>query len=223
MAILFDLDGTLFDTSRDIHAAVNQVLQSIDKPLMDLDELRKSISFGTKVILSRALSLDPAADAAYLDPLVTRGLDFYLQTGFTQTFAFPGIEELLTKLEQANIPWGIVTNKTEALTMPFLSMTGHLQRAACIVCGDTTSHSKPHPEPLLHACRLIDIAPEKCVYIGDAATDIQAGKAAGMRTIAAAFGFVPDPAAVPSWQADHIVQTPHEIFPWIEAWSKDSL
>ncbi len=224
MAILFDLDGTLFDTSRDIHTAVNRVLADINEPLIEYADLHGHVSFGTRKILAHALQLDPAnnsADANYIAKLVPQALEYYRQTGFAQTFAYPGIPELLDTLDQAGLRWGIVTNKIQSLTEPLLKFTGHFSRAACIVCADNVPNGKPAPDSLLKACELLDIEPEKCIYIGDAATDIQAGKAAGMCTIAAAFGFVPDPTQVPDWQADYIAHTPEQIYPWIQAWQKN--
>lgn len=167
-------------------------------------------------ILARAFNMDEAA----LRKLQPRFLkNFTLQTNFTKTLAFPGIDQLLKDLESANIAWGIVTNKN-TLTTPLLKATGYLGRSACVVCGDTTSKSKPHPEPLYYACELLKVAPKDCLYIGDAATDVQAGKAAGMSTMAVSFGYIPTGESVKDWQADYIADTAAEILPWIKKWSE---
>lgn len=221
MTILFDLDGTLLDTSRDFHVAINQILQEENKPLADYAKIRDVISFGSKKIIECAFNLDNISDqecATRVDQLLPKFLKFYAATEFKNTFAFPGIDHLLNTLEQANIPWGIVTNKHKILTEPLLKHTGYLERSACLVCGDTTPKPKPAPDPLLHACDLLQTTPDKCVFIGDSINDILAGKAAGMRTIAAAFGFVPRDVQVADWQADAIANSPDEILPWIQKW-----
>lgn len=224
MTILFDLDGTLLDTSFDFHLAINQLLKTEKRPLADYAKIRSAISFGSKRMLSNALNFDNAIEEhneQYIKQLLPKFLQLYEQTEFKNTFAFPGIQDLLDMLEQRNIAWGIVTNKLEALTMPLLKHANYLARSACVVCGDTTAKPKPAPDPLLHACNLLEVEPERCIYIGDAATDIQAGKAAKMRTIAAAFGFIPDNTNVADWQADIIVNHPNEIYPWIQKWSEE--
>lgn len=223
MAILFDLDGTLLDTSLDFHTATNLVLQAENLPTVDYACIRRNISFGSKRILEGALNFDmdhnPQHDA-YLEKLLPKFLHEYAQTKFQNTKAFPGIDVLLQDLEAANLTWGIVTNKIQALTEPLLKTTGYFQRSACIVCGDTTPKAKPAPEPLWHACELLQVSPADCIFIGDSINDITAGKAAGMRTIAAAFGFIPEDVQITDWQADAIVHSPHEILPWIQRWVK---
>lgn len=226
MAILFDLDGTLLDTSRDMHTAINQTMQLANKPLVDYSKIRNRVSFGGKHMLAAALDFDlnnNTEHAAYIEQLLPSFLDFYAKTKFQLTIAFAGIEELLLSLEKNNISWGIVTNKNTALTEPLLKSIGYFDRSACVICGDTTTKPKPAPDPLFYACNLLQVKPQDCIYVGDALTDIQAGKAAGMRTIAAAFGFIPENTIVADWQADVIVNEPHEIFPWIQQWSKKIL
>jgi 2-phosphoglycolate phosphatase len=221
MAILFDLDGTLLDTSRDMYIAASKVFAEEKLPTIDYTTFRSHISFGAKRILNAVLHPDAKTEderVAYIDYLMPRFLTHYSNTKFQDTLAFAGIEDLLCSLEASNIAWGIVTNKAQALTEPLLKQVGYLERSACVVCGDTTSKSKPHPEPLLYACNLINVNPTNCIYIGDAATDIQAGKAAGMRTIAAAFGFIPNDVSPADWQADALVNNPAEILPWIKQW-----
>lgn len=221
MSILFDLDGTLLDTSHDFNYAINKVLEARKAPKADYDAVRDAISFGSKRIIAAAFKLDHVSNAEhkkYLEELLPVFIEHYAQTGFRQTRAFPGIEELLINLENAGIKWGIVTNKHKALTDPLLQHIGYFARSACVICGDASSKPKPAPDHLLLAAKLLETAPEKCIYIGDALTDVQAGKAAGMRTIAAAFGFVPKNVQVMDWQADAIAQTPHDIWPWINKW-----
>lgn len=220
MAILFDLDGTLLDTSLDFHTAVNAVLRAENKPLADYATVRRDISFGSRRILAAALDmrLDNALHNKYIEQILPKFLHEYAQTQFNGTTAFPGIDDLLTSLEQTNIRWGIVTNKHRNLTVPLLQNTGYFDRSACLVCGDDTAKPKPAPDPLFRACEVLKVDPKDCIFIGDSINDIHAGKAAGMRTIAAAFGFVPVDEDLTSWQSDVIVHSPTEILPWIQKW-----
>lgn len=221
MAILFDLDGTLLDTSHDLYTAASRVFAEEKLPAIDYAIFKSHISFGAKRILNAILAVNSEIETeqeAYIDYLMPKFLSYYSDTKFQNTLAFAGIEELLCSLEASNITWGIVTNKARALTEPLLKQIGYLERSACLVCGDTTTKSKPHPEPLLYACNLIKVNPTDCIYIGDAATDVQAGKAAGMRTIAAGFGFIPINISPATWQADALVNSPAEILPWIKQW-----
>lgn len=223
MAILFDLDGTLLDTSRDFHIAINNVLQTQNKPLADYDTLRDAISFGSKRIIASALlheNLSEEESSAYIEKTLPEFLKHYAATEFKNTLPFPGIDNLLVSLEKANLRWGIVTNKSTVLTEPLLRNTGYLDRSACLVCGDTTPNPKPAPDPLFYACKLLNTTPEQCIFIGDSINDILAGKAAGMRTIAAGFGFIPRNVNIHDWQADAIAHTPDEILPWIQKWLK---
>lgn len=222
MVILFDLDGTLLDTSHDIHHAVNTLLEEEKKSPVKYEVVRPCISFGGHNILEHAFELDihNPIDCKYLELLAPRLQVLAKKTNFAKTIAFPGIDKLLQDLDYKNIPWGIVTNRVQALTEPLLKNKGYFERSACIVSGDTTSYSKPHPEPLHHACRLLQVNPQDCLYVGDAITDVQAGKAAGMATIAVGFGFVPYNDSIHNWQADYTADHAEEILPRIEQWSK---
>jgi phosphoglycolate phosphatase len=222
MAVLFDLDGTLLDTSTDFLTAANAVLSAENKAIVDHAAVRRHISFGSRRILAGIfnLNLDSLDDKDYLERLLPRFIEEYRKTEFSGTVAFPGINELLSELEKANMPWGIVTNKNTVLTEPLLKNTGYFTRSGCVVCGDTTAKPKPAPDPLFHACDLLKVDPTDCIFIGDSINDILAGKAAGMRTIAAAFGFIPEDVNIADWQADVVVQSPHEILPWIQKWAK---
>ncbi len=226
MAILFDLDGTLLDTSYDIHDAVNALLREERRDLVSYDAVRSIISFGGKKILAHAFNLDPQnseLDKQYLEVLTPRFLELYRQTNFVRTKAFPGIDQLLTDLEQLKLTWGIVTNKVQALTDPLLKLTGYYDRSACIVSGDTTNNPKPHPEPLHYACNILQDKAHNCVYVGDSESDIQAGKSAGMTTIAVSFGYIPPNVSVSNWQADYIANSAAEILPWVKKWSEKQI
>lgn len=226
MAILFDLDGTLLDTSHDLHAAINQTMLHLNKEPVSYTRIRNKVSFGSRRMLAEALEMDIVTNpehADYVEQQLPIFLNYYTETQFSSTVAFTGVEELLLALEKANLPWGIVTNKIQALTEPLLKSIGYYDRTPCIVCGDTAAKAKPAPDPLYYACNILQVKPEECLYVGDALTDIQAGRAAGMQTIAAAFGFIPENVKITDWQADFIVNSPVEIFPWIQKWSKKIL
>lgn len=220
MTILFDLDGTLVDTSHDFILTINQVLASRNIAPGNYDQIRNAISLGSRCMLAAALNIDHTCpnQKPYLDELTAVFLENYAKSTYSNTVAFPGINDLLQALDDAKITWGIVTNKHKIFTESLLSHVGYLGRSACVVCGDTTPNPKPAPDPLLHACNLLNVDPKTCIYVGDAHTDILAGKAAGMKTIAAAFGFVPNNVQISEWQADAIAYTPNDIWQWINKW-----
>ena len=128
---------------------------------------------------------------------------------------FSGIALLLKQLEDTNIPWGIITNKPAFLTTPLVTQLGLDKRAACVISGDTTAHSKPHPAPMLYACELISQTPENCIYIGDAERDIKAGKNANMTTLIARYGYISSSDNIKDWQADGIIDHPSELLQWL--------
>ena len=142
-------------------------------------------------------------------------LEIYATNIANRTTLFPGMERLLEALESRRIQWGVVTNKPARFTEPLMEALKLSERSACIVSGDTTDYSKPHPEPLLHACRLMQLAPTETLYVGDARRDIDAGRAAGMRTLAACFGYIGEQDSPDDWQADGLIESPGEILRWI--------
>jgi phosphoglycolate phosphatase len=211
-AVLFDFDGTLADTAPDLAAAANVLLQRRGKPALPEIELRPWASHGARGLIQAAFGLSPA-DEEFV-ALRDEFLEVYSTVLTQRPVLFGGMEQLLNTLEARLMPWGIVTNKAERFTHPIVAALGLSERAHTIVCGDTTPHAKPHPEPLLHAARALQLSPENCVYVGDDERDIVAGRAAGMRTIAAAYGYCAstEPA---SWQADTIIYTPSELLNWL--------
>ena len=213
-AVLFDLDGTLADTAGDLAAAANSMLKKRGLATKSLDQLRPQASHGARGLLGVAFGVGPQ-DAGY-EALRIEFLDAYEKDLCVTSRLFDGMGELLEYFEARQIPWGVVTNKVSRFTVPLMMLLRLSERAACIVSGDTTPHAKPHPAPLLEAARLIDVAPERCVYIGDDARDIAAGSAAGMQTVAAAYGYCgdSDPAA---WQANVVVQQPMELLTLLQS------
>ncbi|HEF4738874.1 phosphoglycolate phosphatase [Burkholderia multivorans] len=208
-AVLFDLDGTLADTAPDLAAAVNKMQRVRGLPETPLDALRRLASAGARGLLGGAFGITP--DTPGYDAMRDEFLANYAADICVQTTLFPGIAEVLDELEARGVRWGIVTNKAMRLTAPLVELLGLASRAACVVGGDTTPHSKPHPAPLLHAAGLLALAPDRIVYVGDDLRDIQAGYAAGMATVAAAYGYCGDGAAPGDWRAQHLVRTTGEL------------
>jgi phosphoglycolate phosphatase len=207
-AVLFDLDGTLADTAGDLAAAANSMLKKRGLATKPLHLLRPQASHGARGLLGVAFGVAPQ-DAGY-EALRVEFLDTYEKDLCVTSRLFDGMPELLDYLEARHISWGVVTNKVSRFTIPLMMLLRLNERAACIVSGDTTPHAKPHPAPLLEAARLIEVAPERCVYIGDDARDIAAGSAAGMQTVAAAYGYCGD-SDPNAWQADAVVQQPADL------------
>jgi phosphoglycolate phosphatase len=203
-AILFDLDGTLADTAPDLAAAMNRVRAARGLAPTPYDLLRPVASAGARGLIGAAFGLTPEDEG--FDDLRTAFLDTYEAYIAVESRIFDGISELLQRLAANGIAWGIVTNKASRFTDKLVPLIG-LQHAACVVSGDTTAHSKPHPAPLLEGARRVGVAPEQCWYVGDDLRDIQAGKAAGMATIAAAWGYCgnQEPAM---WNADALAENP---------------
>lgn len=208
-AVLFDLDGTLADTAPDLAAAVNKMRVDRGLDMVPLEDLRPLASAGARGLLGGAFGIGPEHhDYASMreEFLANYEADLCIETTL-----FPGIGELLDELDAREIRWGIVTNKVGRLTMPLVASLGLAERASCVVAGDTTPHSKPHPAPLLFAANEMALQPEKIVYIGDDLRDVQAGFAAGMVTVAAAYGYCGTDLPPAMWHAQHIVDSPGQL------------
>ena len=207
--VFFDLDGTLADTAPDLVAATNQLLSARNLPLKPYEQLRPCASAGARGLIGGAFGID----TKHPDFIALRDEFFanYEKALFVHSKLFDGMEHLLNQLESAQLPWGIVTNKSERFTNPLIKLMGLSQRSASTVSGDTTPHSKPHPEPILHAARIANLDPNKSLYVGDDIRDIIAGKAAGMKTVAAAYGYCGCEEPPEAWGADFIIQTPQEL------------
>ncbi len=207
--VFFDLDGTLADTAPDLVAAANQLLVARQLSPMPYEVLRPRASAGARGLIRGAFGIDPE----HPDFMVLRDEFFanYEKALLVDSVIFDGVDHLLDQLDQAKLPWGIVTNKSERFTNPLTDLMGLRQRAISTVSGDTTPYSKPHPEPILHAARMANIDPSKSVYVGDDIRDIVAGKAAGMKTIAAAYGYCGCDEPPEAWGADYLVRHPLEL------------
>ncbi len=211
-ALLLDLDGTLLDTAPDMGGALNRLRVECGREPLPFELVRPVVSHGAMRLVRLGF---PEAEGADFERLRLRFLELYSQNLAEQTRLFPGAGEVLAELEQRGLPWGVVTNKPGWLTDPLLQTLGLYERAGCVVSGDTVAERKPHPLPLLHAARLVDVAPDRCVYVGDAERDIQAGRAAGMTTVVAAYGYISaedDPA---SWEPTGIIDEPVKMLEWM--------
>ena len=206
-AILFDLDGTLADTAPDLAAALNKLRASRGLQPASYESLRPYASAGARGLIGAGLGLGP--DAEEYEALRVAFLDNYAASIAVHSRRFDGVPALLDRLQSAGISWGIVTNKAMRFTDPLVPLIG-LGHAGCVVSGDTTPHAKPHPAPLLEAAKRLGISPVSCWYVGDDMRDIQAGRAAGMMTVAAAWGYCGSDGPA-QWNAHAIASSPLEL------------
>ncbi len=213
-AVLFDLDGTLLDTGLDLWHAMNATLKKYDKTPIDYSYFRQSITHGAAGMIKQSFELNEK-DTDF-ETIRLQFLDEYENILAHHTELFDGMETLLNFLDQQQLPWGIVTNKSTRFTLPLLEKMNLDQRAHCIVTGDTLEHMKPHPAPLLHACKLINKQPKRTLYIGDYKTDVEACRAANMPHIIVSYGYFSVDEHPDQWEADHIVDHADEIVNWLK-------
>jgi N-acetyl-D-muramate 6-phosphate phosphatase len=208
-AILFDLDGTLLDTARDLGNALNAVLRDKKLPEIHYDEYRPIASNGAKGMLELGFG-DLLVDYDF-EQLRQQFLKHYQQNICADTIAFDGVDVLIEQLILMNIPWGVVTNKPATLTNELLAKFKLFEHCQVVVSGDTLAERKPHPAPLLHAADIISIKPEQIWYVGDAERDIQAAKAAGMTSVLAEYGYIEAEDNTADWQADFSISHASEL------------
>lgn len=214
-AVLFDLDGTLADTAPDLGGALNQLLREQGREPLPMDRLRPHVSSGARGMIGVGLGITPA-DPAYFE-LQQRFLAIYQDGLCVGTRLFEGMAEHLDQLEIRGIPWGIVTNKSQRFAIPLMEGLGLRQRCACIVCGDSSQRSKPHAHPMQLASAVIGIAAKACIYVGDDERDVISGRAVGMTTIVAAWGYLGNDSPPASWGADAIAASPQDILGFASA------
>jgi 2-phosphoglycolate phosphatase len=212
--VLFDLDGTLADTAPDLAFALNELRREQGLAALPFEQIRPVVSHGGMALIRLGFQLEP--EHPEFEPLRQRLLEIYKANIAVHTRLFPGMDAVLETLEAEGRLWGVVTNKPGWLTEPLLEQMGLRHRAATIVSGDTLPQRKPHPAPMLFACEQTGSHAEECLYIGDAERDIEAGHAAGMRTIVALFGYIDVHDRPENWGADSLIQNPVEILQWIE-------
>lgn len=206
-AVLFDLDGTLIDSAEDLARAANAMRASRGLPPLPLEQYRPHGGSGARGMLAQAFAVTP--DVPAYEALKREFLDRYEGLMFDCTQPFDGVRRELSALVAAGLHWGIVTNKAERFALPLTRAMA--LRAAVVVGGDTTGHAKPHPAPLLEAARRLGVAPACCLYVGDDERDIVAGRAAGMRTAVACWGYLGEQADFRQWGADIELSKPAEL------------
>lgn len=205
-AVLFDLDGTLIDSAPDLGAAADKMRTDRGMTSLPLADYRPMAGAGARGMLGIAFGLAPE-DVEF----AAMKEEFFLnyEACMTErTYAFDGVAELIAQLEQAGLKWGVVTNKSARFTLPLTRQMPLFSNAQTIISGDTTPHAKPHPAPLLEAARQLKVEPGRCVYVGDDERDIVAGRAAGMPTVAAAYGYLGATADTLHWKADATIVSP---------------
>jgi 2-phosphoglycolate phosphatase len=212
-AVLFDLDGTLADTAGDLAAALNRVRADRSLPPMPLDVLRPHASHGARGMLGAAFGI--GRESPEFESLSGMFLDYYAAALCEKTQLFGDAVEVLTEIERRGLHWGIVTNKATRFTLPILERLALSTRTVAVICGDTTANAKPHPEPLLAAALMLNIDPSDCVYVGDAERDIVAGRAAGMKTLIASYGYLGVHDTPEHWAADGVIHSLPELLDWL--------
>ncbi|HJP98481.1 MAG TPA: phosphoglycolate phosphatase [Rhodanobacteraceae bacterium] len=209
--VFFDLDGTLVDSARDMYNALTALCAERATTPPEFAVVRETVSRGARAVLACAFG----SDAAAIDEVLPRFIDLYVATGMRHTHLFPGVAELLDKLEARAIRWGIVSNKAGHLVGLVLAALGCDKRVAAVVGGDTLAQRKPDPAPVRHACELAGVMPAQCLFVGDDPRDIQAGREAGLYTVAAAWGYLggADPL---EWQPDAVAVDADELSGWLD-------
>ena len=211
--VLFDLDGTLADTAPDLANALNHVLKLHSCDPLPYETIRPIVSHGGMALITLGFGKEhPEFDTLYQELL-----QYYQNNIANETVLFPGMNELLLELEEKNINWGVVTNKPSWLTEPLLDALNLSSRTITIVSGDTLEQRKPHPAPILHACKQAGSETNECIYIGDAERDIEAGNRAGMPSIIALFGYIAESDTPDDWGAHSSINHPQEIISLIES------
>ena len=185
-AMLFDLDGTLLDSAPDLVASLNQVRKSENLPELGVSEMSRYASHGAVGLLKAGM---PPTDESRFESWRLRFLHHYAENSFNYSSLYDGVPELLEFLQYCGIPWGVVTNKIEALALPIIEAAQLRDSISCMVCGDTLSKRKPDPAPVRLACEILQIAPQDTIFIGDDIRDLAAGRAAGTLIGAVHYGY----------------------------------
>jgi len=207
--VLFDLDGTLIDSAPDLAGAGDDMRLARGLPALGVEHFRPMVGSGARGMVGRAFGVGP--DDASFAELRDEFLRRYEERMTRETRVFAHMLPVLDALDAARRPWGIVTNKASRFAEPVVRALDLSARAAALVCGDTTAHSKPHPEPLFEAARRVGTPAGQCSYVGDDLRDVQAGRAAGMTTVIAAWGYLGAGDPIEAWGADHVVHSGDDL------------
>lgn len=207
--VIFDFDGTMVDSSIGLTETLKLLAERNDFPVLAAHEIKPVISRGSAAMIQRVSGLSP--DDAKFEPLMRELLDIYRRHGLFKNTLFPGMQELLTTLSAQDIRWGIMTNGHSVSVNAMLTNLKLNGLAGSVVCADHIHKCKPDPEGLLKVCKQMQCSPERCYYVGDAVTDIEAGKRAGMKTVAALYGYVPPDNPAENWGADYLIGTPLDL------------
>ena len=207
--VLFDLDGTLADTAPDLGFALNQQRLARGMAELPIEAVRSQASSGARGLLKIGFGIEPGQSG--YEAMRDEFLDIYEENVARSSRLFPGVRALLEQIERRGLRWGIVTNKAERFTFPLLRALTLIERAACVICGDTTPNPKPHPAPLLAAAEKLGLPPGQCIYVGDDERDVQAGHAAGMPVVVARYGYIGYGAPPEQWGADGFVDAPADL------------
>ncbi|WP_280190725.1 HAD family hydrolase [Delftia sp. PS-11] len=208
-AVLFDLDGTLIDSAPDLGAAADKMRTDRGLPSLPYESYRPMAGAGARGMLGVGFGLTP--ESPEFPAMREEFFQNYERCMTQRTYAFEGVAELIVSLQAASMAWGVVTNKSMRFTDPLTRQMPLFASAGAIVSGDTTPHAKPHPAPLLEAAARMGLSPQHCIYVGDDERDIIAGKAAGMKTVAACYGYLGESSETAHWQADAQINSPMEL------------
>lgn len=208
-AVLFDLDGTLVDSAPDLVAAINFLRKERGLGALPLEVLRPVVGAGARGMIGVGFGVEPSRPE--FEGLKNRFLELYELHLLDSTCPFADVVNLITTLTAKGCAWGIVTNKATRFAQPIVRGLAGLSGAEVLVCGDTTPFAKPHPAPLLHACELLGLDPSVVAYVGDDLRDIEAGRAAGVSTVAVRWGYLGQGAEVDTWGADFVIDHPLEL------------
>ncbi len=213
-AVLFDLDGTLVDSAPDLAGAANELRAVRGLPPLPYERLRPLVGTGARGMVGTALGVAPGDDG--FEALRDEFLALYERRLLRETAVFAAGEPVLQRLEAHALPWGIVTNKALRFAAPLVEGLALHTRAAVLIGGDSTPHAKPHPAPLLEAARRLGLPPQACAYVGDDHRDVMAGRAAGMATVAAGWGYLGAGEAIGDWGADIVIDAPQALLHWLD-------
>lgn len=208
-AVLFDMDGTLLDTAPDFIAVAQAMRLARGLARVPDQDVRDVVSGGARAMVLSTFDVDPLSDE--FESLRLEFLDRYQHHCAVESQLYDGMSELLTDIEQANLIWGVVTNKPLRFAEPIMHQLGLASRSAVLVCPDHVSKSKPDPEPMLLACSQLDLDPSTVLFVGDDLRDIESGRAAGSRTAAVRYGYIHPDDNPDTWGADVVVDHPLEL------------